>query len=196
MKGIPRVFFIGLILTLGIVAPVFSSTKAGTTIESAAEIRYGTTVYFTEVSTVEVAQMFGLTLTPTDSAGTITPEGTYYFPHRVENVGNGSDLATFTLSNITPEGWSAQLIVDENFNQIHEPTENTTVPAQVPIAEDAIYDFFLALTASTEGTGIWWRPRIRLLYRRWRYPGSTSTAMIQAETFISHGKGERRMSTM
>jgi len=154
MKGIPRIFLCILIIILGTAFPVLSSTKAGTTIESSAELRYGTTVYYSAVSTVEVAQMFGLTLTPTDSAGSITPEGTIYFPHRVENVGNGSDLVTFHLFNVTPEGWSGQLIVDDNFNQVHDPTENTQVPTQVAIAEDAIYDFFLALTApSTESTG-------------------------------------------
>lgn len=154
MKMIPKVFGVFLTLIFGISIASFSATSAGTDIEGQTEYRYSDQVKLSNINTLEVDQEFGLTLVPTDSTGSITPEGTYYFPHRVSNVGNGSDLVTFSLNNITPEGWSAQLIVDENFNQVHDPSETTPVPTQAAISEDAIYDFFLALTApSSESTG-------------------------------------------
>lgn len=151
---IPKVFGVFFLLIFGISVAAIAATPAGTTIEGQTEYRYSGQVKYSDISTIEVAQEYGLTFSPTDSAGSITPEGTYYFPHRITNVGNGSDLVTFGLNNVTPEGWSAQLIVDENFNQVHELSETTQVPTQVAISEDAIYDFFLALTApSQESTG-------------------------------------------
>ncbi len=132
----------------------FAITQSGATIEGYSEIFHEGGAATSEVTYTEVAQIYGVTMTPTNSAGTVETNATYYFPHYIENRGNGTDKFTFTLDNITPEGWSAELIVDDNMNSVHEETETTTVPAFVYRAEEATYYFFLALTASSlEGQG-------------------------------------------
>jgi len=149
-------FLFGLLCFLLVFCAPSSSaiTQSGSTIEGYTEVFYEGGAATSEITSTEVIQIYGVTMTPTDSAASVETNATYYFPHYIENRGNGTDKFTFTLDNITPEGWSAELIVDDDMNSVHDGTETTTVPAYVYLAEEATYYFFLALTAgATEVEG-------------------------------------------
>jgi flagellar hook assembly protein FlgD len=101
--------------------------------------------YSNEIS-VAVGQYFGVTLSTSEGRGQVAPGGSYYCPHTIANIGNGSDLYKMELSDTTSR-WTSTLIKDENQNGIHDSSENTPVPNEVPLAEDANYMFFVVLTA-------------------------------------------------
>jgi hypothetical protein len=122
-------------------------TVAGTSIEAGiAEVYHDNRVDYSNAVTVMVSQDYGLEFSTAQVAGTVIPGGSYYFPHTLTNVGNGSDIFTFELSNTT-DNWSSTLVRDDNMNGIHEDSEITPVPNQVLLAEDANYYLFTVLSA-------------------------------------------------
>lgn len=125
-------------------------TVAGTNlVVGRAEVHHdGRTEYSNSLSIV-VAQDYGLNLATPEVIAALVPGESYYYPHTLTNIGNGSDSYKFELSNTTDK-WSSTLIKDENFNGIHEDTENTPVATEVILAEDANYYFFVDLTAPAD----------------------------------------------
>lgn len=103
------------------------------------------TDYSNEIS-VSVSQYYGLNLVAPGARGEVSPGGSYFCPHTITNIGNGSDLFKLELANTT-SGWTSTLIKDDNMNGIHDPSENTQVETEIPLAEDASYYLFVVLTA-------------------------------------------------
>lgn len=141
----PLLFF-GLIL-IGAV-PSFPVTTVGTSIESKAELHYDLGVVISETIVTTVEQMYGITIEPTARYANGFQWITYYFSHTLTNLGNGSDYIRFRFNASTMETWSCALIKDDDNNTIHETTEVTTFDA-LPISEDGMVRFFVAVTAPT-----------------------------------------------
>ena len=155
-KTLWRIFIIIFVSVVWAVSfqPVCQAvTTAGTSIESYAEVRVGGRQYFSNVITQEVIQMFGLDLDPLSSEASISPGETHYFPHVLTNVGNGSDLVTFSIVEVTPESWSATIIRDVNMNGSFEGGTDVVIGSstQEPRSEESAYYLLLALTAPATG---------------------------------------------
>jgi hypothetical protein len=120
---------------------------AGTEIEiGRAEVFHDSQVSYSDELSISVSQDYGLNLVTPEVVGPVSPGGSYYFPHILSNVGNGSDQFGFELSGTTTD-WSTTLVRDDNRNGIHEGSETSPVENPVTLAEDATYYFFVVLTA-------------------------------------------------
>jgi|GEM_PF-1519181 len=132
-------------------------TQAGTTIESYAEIRYAGREIVSNLITHEVGQIFGLELDPMSSEASVSPGETYYFPHVLTNVGNGSDLITFSIIEVTPETWSANLVYDKNFNGVYDSGFDVIIGQSTsePRSEESAYYFLIQIitSATSEASG-------------------------------------------
>lgn len=147
------VIFILLLAAVSFPHACRAITTAGTSIESYAEIRVAGRRYFSNITTQEVIQIYGLDLDPLSSEASISPGQTYYFPHVLTNVGNGSDLVTFSIVEVTPAAWSATLIRDVNMNGSFEGGTDVVIgmSTQEPRSEESAYYLLLALTAPATG---------------------------------------------
>ena len=105
----------------------------------------GRTEYSNEI-TLSVSQYYGVTLVTQEGIGSVARGGSFYCAHAITNIGNGSDIYKMELSDTTSK-WTSTLIKDDNLNGIHDSSENTPVPNEVTLAEDAAYPFFVVLTA-------------------------------------------------
>ena len=125
-------------------------TDAGTDIESGmAEAYHDNRVDYSNTVTVIVSQGYGMNLYAPVTTEAVLPGESYYFPHTLTNVGNGSDIYRLELSNTT-DNWNSTLVKDDNFNGVHEAGETTPVENEVRLAEDAAYYFFVVLTAPAD----------------------------------------------
>jgi len=148
-------FLLILLLTVAARYQAFALTRAGSSIESQAEINYESGYASSEVSIVIVNQMYGITIELTALSGYGSPGQTRYFPHVLRNLGNGSDCIKLSFKVATPESWGFSLIMDDNDNGTHEVTEVTTLEDPLCISEDAIIHFFIAFEIPTgESSGV------------------------------------------
>jgi hypothetical protein len=143
-----RIFLASLLLLPVLFNPATAvGTVAGTSIDvGQAEIHHDNRTDYSGKLSVSVAQDFGLSLTIPEGVGPVNPGSFYNFPHTLTNVGNGSDRFTLELSNTTSD-WSSTLIKDDNFNGIRDAGENTPAENEILLAEDAVYYFFVVLSA-------------------------------------------------
>jgi len=124
-------------------------TQAGTPIQiGRAEIFHDNRTDYSNELSLSVSQDYGLNLETPSPSGTVDPGTSFYSPHILTNVGNGSELYSLELSGTT-DNWSSTLIKDNNLNGQREADENTPADTEVPLAEDAAYNFFVAITAPT-----------------------------------------------
>jgi len=122
-------------------------TVAGTSISAGrAEAHHDNRTEYSDELSLSVTQNYGLTLVTPEVVGSVNPGSTYNFPYVLTNVGNGSDTITLGLSATTND-WSSTLIKDDNLNGLRDARENEAVPRELPLAEDAVYHFFVALTS-------------------------------------------------
>ena len=127
-----------------------AGTLAGTDIiSSKAELVHNRQKDFSRQVSVRVSQGYGIEVKSPDYIGPVTPGGSFYFPIRMTNIGNGSDTYNLFINNIT-DSWDAELIKDDNFNGIHEEREKTQVGSPVILSENAEMSMFLLLTAPEE----------------------------------------------
>jgi flagellar hook assembly protein FlgD len=52
----------------------------------------------------------------------------------------------------TPDSWNSNLIIDENYNGVHESNETSQVPLEIILAEDANYYLFVTLNTASQVT--------------------------------------------
>lgn len=124
-----------------------AGTLVGTDIISGrAELVHDKKVDFSRKVLVRVSQGYGLEVKSPDYIGPVTPGGSFYFPFKMANIGNGSDTYNLFIHNIT-SGWDAGLIRDDNFNGIHEAREQEQLGSPVILSENAEMSMFLLLTA-------------------------------------------------
>jgi hypothetical protein len=122
-------------------------TQAGTSIVAPpAQVTHDNRTDYSNEITLSVSQDHGLELLIPETRGSVSPGSSFYFPCKLTNTGNGSDIYSFELEDTT-EPWSSTLIKDDNLNGLRESSENSPVPAEISLAEDAIYRFFTVLTA-------------------------------------------------
>lgn len=122
-------------------------TVAGTgIIYASAEVYHDTKINYSNMLSFTVSQAHGMTLVYSKDTASVNPGATYYCPHILTNVGNGSDVYNFELSRTTDK-WSSTLIKDEKMNGIYDSQDKNPVPSDLPLAEDATFNFFVCLTA-------------------------------------------------
>ena len=143
--------------------PAFgSSTKAGSTIESAAVLYYEAGIVSSETNVTTVEQMYGSSFEPAALWGMDAPGATHYFSHKITNVGNGTDSFAFTLMNATPEFWGFSLISDEG-NRVHDTYDNVPLDNPLLLAEDAEKYFFVAMSVPASAEyGSWGRVKLSI----------------------------------
>lgn len=146
---IPRSCKILTILILLASSSFAVGVKAGTTILTTLEVRWLGGQMLVQSPPVSVAQEYGLDLSPGDEAGSVIAGYTYYFPHTITNVGNGSDLIHFELSGTTTN-FASTLIKDENMDSVRQTEEVSAVLPDTPLAEDAGCYLFVVLASPTD----------------------------------------------
>jgi hypothetical protein len=150
-----NIFFIAIVVGFFLSSGSFCITQTGTTIESQTELSYGGSTYITSEALVIVQQMYGITLEPHLSSAYAIPGSTHYFHYMLNNLGNGSDLIGIRFNTTTLEGWMFSLIKDDNGNCTFDAgIDVTPVSSEVPLSEEGMLCFFLAITVPTaESTG-------------------------------------------
>jgi len=123
--------------------------SAGTEIVSEAEFTWNGHKVTLESSSIKVGQIHGLELTALQTDASVIAGTTFYSAHRIANVGNGTDVISFSLSDTTDK-FTSTLLVDTNGDTVHVSTETTPVPIELTLAEDASYNLFVVLTSSVE----------------------------------------------
>lgn len=132
-------------LLLLISASFARGISAGTEITPEAEVYVSGYLIKLFTPSVMVGQIYGLEQTAGETSASLKAGSTFYSPHTITNVGNGSDLIHFSLSD-TSERFTSTLVLDD---------KNTPVPPDLPLAEDACYSFFVALTSPLDaGEGL------------------------------------------
>jgi len=122
-------------------------TRAGTEIEiGSAEVYHDNRTDYSNLLSLSVSQDYGLDLETPSPSGTVDPGASFYSPHILTNVGNGSEIYSLELSGTTDQ-WSSTLTKDDNLNGQREADENSPADTDLPLAEDATYNFFVVLTA-------------------------------------------------
>ncbi|HLX11968.1 MAG TPA: hypothetical protein VKS81_04065 [Bacteroidota bacterium] len=137
---------VGVLCVLAIVASPTKTfargTPAGTVITNTAVMNYkdlAGTSFTADTATVSltVAQLAGVDVSP-HSAHQVQGDSVYvYYPKVVTNTGNGLDA--FNLTDVSSQGWTAQLYFDANRNGVLDPSELSAGPitATTSLAEDS-----------------------------------------------------------
>lgn len=96
---------------------------------------------------IHINKIYGLNLSPENSTVT-SGDRSIFFPHKVENLGNTSYVINIAISSFSKaKGWKAELIRDENANDIHEESEKTTLTSTQELGEGSTVHFFVKLTS-------------------------------------------------
>jgi hypothetical protein len=125
--------------------------SAGTEISTEAEVSWSGHQVTVKSPVIFVGQIRGLMLTARNTAATLTAGSTFFSPHTVTNVGNGSEMIHLSLADTTDD-FSSTLVCDDNGDGLHVNNETAAVPPDILLAEDACYNFFVALTSSLRAT--------------------------------------------
>ncbi|MFH1347630.1 MAG: hypothetical protein ABIH22_02965 [Candidatus Margulisiibacteriota bacterium] len=146
------VFSFSLLLCIALSAQpsLAKGTSTGYEISSEVEASSGGASIAVQTTAVYVSQAYGLELAAGSTSATLAAGSTFYSPHTVTNVGNGSDTIHFSLSGTTSD-FSSTLVKDDNSDSIHSNSETTPVPTDILLAEDASYYLFVALTSPLSG---------------------------------------------
>lgn len=77
-----------------------------------------------------------------DNTGKAQPGTTFYYPHRVCNLGTSED--TFTIETESSSGWKLTVFWDQNNNRVLEPTETQVVTSTDLLAPDECFPVIIA----------------------------------------------------
>ncbi len=78
-----------------------------------------------------------------DNTGKAQPKTTFYYPHRICNLGTQPD--TFTIEAESSSGWKITLLWDQNNNKVLDATETRVVDSTDLLAPGECYPVILAL---------------------------------------------------
>ena len=120
-------------------------TPAGVKIKGIARVDFSGGRSFSNPIETVVPQIYGITLSPLNLYSTVLKSQAYYFPHHVENVGNGTDIISFKVDGLN-KGWQARFIIDENGNGIHEESETEAIKDSLKLSEGGKISFFLEVS--------------------------------------------------
>lgn len=120
--------------------------SAGTEISTEAEVSWSGQQVTVKSPVIFVGQIHGLALATKKTSASLAAGSTFYSPHALTNIGNGSELIHLSLSDTTDD-FSSSLVWDANGDGLRGEGETAAVPPDIPLAEDASYNFFVALTS-------------------------------------------------
>lgn len=120
--------------------------SAGTEISTEAEVSWSGHQATVKSPVILVEQIHGLALLTKETSASLAAGSTFYSPHALANIGNGSEMFHLSLSGTTDD-FVSSLIWDANGDGLHEEGETDAVPPDILLAEDASYNFFVALTS-------------------------------------------------
>jgi len=148
------IFNIFLILLFIVVLPggavaETAGTPAGVKIIGVAEAEFLNGEAFSNKIQTIVPQIYGLAISQLNLYAAVTKGEPYYFPHQVENIGNGTDQVSLKAVDL-PAGWRARFIIDDNKNGFHDKNENKELIGKLKLSEGAVGHFFLEITANEE----------------------------------------------
>lgn len=99
----------------------------------------------------QILKIFGVELVPSLAAqANIAPNEVHYFPVKIINKGNASDVFTVSLNN-TVANWDVSFIDDSNNDGIHQVGEVTILPATINVSYQSSHNFFLKFIAPASG---------------------------------------------
>jgi len=128
----------------------FCAVRAGTPIESSATIQTDTTLITSEISSVIVSEIYGITIEPTASSSQDVAGVPHYFPHTLSSLGNISNSITFSFATQPPGTWECKLIKDEYGNGIYDDgVDVNELDNPLLIAEEAVVKFFISVMPPT-----------------------------------------------
>ena len=119
---------------------------AGVEIKGVARADFNKGESFSNPVLTIVPQIYGITLSPLNLYANMKKGEAYYFPHHVENVGNGTDVVSLKAEG-APKGFRVRFIKDEDGNGIHERSEKEVIKDSLKLSEGAKGFFFIELTA-------------------------------------------------
>jgi hypothetical protein len=141
-----------IIMLLAVFVPLnssFSATSAGVPIQSSAEILFNSTIVSSEPMITIVGQMNGATIEPFVGTGNERAGNVHYFPHVLNNLGNGTDNFRFFVQSIYPTTWECALYSDNNGNGIFDPLLDTPLNNPITLAEDGQKNILVAVRVPT-----------------------------------------------
>jgi hypothetical protein len=119
-------------------SPSFAvGVSAGTEISTEAEVAWSGHRVTVKSPVILVEQIHGLALSTKETSASLAAGSTFYSPHALTNIGNGSEMIHLSLSDTTDD-FISSLVWDANGDGL---------PPDILLAEDASYNFFVALTS-------------------------------------------------
>lgn len=154
MKIISKIILLTAFCALICASDCYALTSAGASIETRAELTFSNGTIFSETTITTVEQMYGFTFESWATSAYTSPGVTHYFPHKITNLGNGTDSIRIKLMVSTLETWPITLVRDENNNGTHESGENTEFSTPLSVGEESEIYFFVAIRSlTTESAG-------------------------------------------
>ena len=93
---------------------------------------------------VETRPIYGIKVHPLNYT-VKSREKEEYIQHLVENLSNRTNEISIEVISVTPEGWSAELFVDENKDGIHQWWESDRLDKAKQVGEGSMFAFLVKI---------------------------------------------------